>query len=330
MPNPTRGQMHIDAPLTTLSVARLQAQENFIAGNAFPFVAVQKRSDKYFTYNAGDLNRREMRRIGPYDEAPVVGYKLSNDSYFCEKYGAAIPLVNDEVNEADDPLRPEQDAIDYLNNQALMQIDSVWATAFFQPAVWTTDWDGVASNPSTNEILQWDQSSSTPVDDINKLKDTVSGIIGKEPNIMVVGKRAHRVLLDHDDILERIKYVRTASDQQVKSELANLFGVEKYLRPMGVENTAEYGQTDSFSNLMTDNDVFLGYAPPSPSLKTESCGYVFAWKGRPGASRMGTLVRRYEVPRRDADFIEMDLYVDMKVVSADAGAFIDGAVSASA
>ena len=51
MPMLTPSQVHIDAPLTNLTLAYLQSQDTFIADKVFPTVDVQKQSDKYYKYN---------------------------------------------------------------------------------------------------------------------------------------------------------------------------------------------------------------------------------------------------------------------------------------
>ena len=48
MPNPTRGDVHVNKPLTNISIAYMQMAENFIADKVFPNISVAKQSDRYF------------------------------------------------------------------------------------------------------------------------------------------------------------------------------------------------------------------------------------------------------------------------------------------
>jgi hypothetical protein len=48
MPMLTASQVHIDQPLTNLTVAYLQSQDNFIADKVFPNVPVDKKTNKYY------------------------------------------------------------------------------------------------------------------------------------------------------------------------------------------------------------------------------------------------------------------------------------------
>ena len=50
MPQPYSGQVHVDRPLTNISVAYLQNDNDYIADKVFPVVPVMKQSDRFFVY----------------------------------------------------------------------------------------------------------------------------------------------------------------------------------------------------------------------------------------------------------------------------------------
>ena len=57
MPMLTPSAVHIDQPLTNLTIAYLQNTTGFIADKVFPNVPVSKLTDKYYIYNREDFNR---------------------------------------------------------------------------------------------------------------------------------------------------------------------------------------------------------------------------------------------------------------------------------
>ncbi len=59
---PGRGDVHVDRPLTQLSLAFLQSADGFVADRVFPRVPVDKPSDSYFTYDRGMFNRNQMEK----------------------------------------------------------------------------------------------------------------------------------------------------------------------------------------------------------------------------------------------------------------------------
>lgn len=81
MAQPSLHSVHIDAPLTNISVAYLQAQTNFIAPRVFPVVPVDKQSDLYFTYTKNDWFRDEAKVRPPASESVGSGYGVSTASY---------------------------------------------------------------------------------------------------------------------------------------------------------------------------------------------------------------------------------------------------------
>ena len=90
MPMLTPSQVHIDAPLTNLTLAYLQSADNFIADKVFPVVDVDKQSDKYYIYDRENFNRSGQRKqLAPRTRPERVGMSLSNDSYFADVFGLA-------------------------------------------------------------------------------------------------------------------------------------------------------------------------------------------------------------------------------------------------
>jgi len=168
---PDLSNVHIDAPLTNMTVSRIQKADAFIAPSVFPIVASPKRSDKYFVFDKGDMNRLEMRRGAPGRAAPSAGYRVSDDNFYCEKYHVRNPTPEEIQAASDKPLDLKgRNATQWITTQMLLQMEYLFATTFWGPAIYTTDWDGVSTSPSTNEILQWDQSGSLPIADVAKLK----------------------------------------------------------------------------------------------------------------------------------------------------------------
>jgi len=49
MPQPTARDVHVNAPLTNISIAFLQTQDSFVASRVFPSIPVTKQSDRYYT-----------------------------------------------------------------------------------------------------------------------------------------------------------------------------------------------------------------------------------------------------------------------------------------
>lgn len=322
---PTPGDVHVNRPLTDISIAYLQGQERFVAADVFPVIPVQKQSDRYFVYNKGDLMRDEAMPRAPGTESAGMNYDIDNTpTYSCTKYALHKDVDDDTVANADAPLRPMQDAAEILTDKLLMKRDSVFVSNYFVTGVWDTDWDGVASGPGANQFLQFDATGANPIETIDAAKEAVEGLTGYEPNVIVMGKAVYNTVKNNSNIIDRIKY--TQRGLITPDLLASLFGVQKLVIPGGVSNTAAKGATDVIARLFGKH-VLLAYRPERPAIMKPSAGYCFSWAGLYGAGNDGLRAKQFRMEHLNSTRIENEFAWDLKVVATDCGAFLEDAIS---
>ena len=330
MPQPHKGQVHVDRPLTNISTAYLQEESAFVAGRAFPVVPVAKQSDLYFKYSKDDFFRSTAQKRAPASESAGGGYNLTTGQYLCD-----VIAVHKDVDEqtranSDDPLNADRDAALWVTQQLLIKREIDWVAKYFGTGKWgTTDQTGVSSAPSANQFLQWDVANSTPVKDIRKQMAAVLDATGFLPNTLVMPWNVFRVLTDHPDILDRIKYSSTPGSPAIASEsvLAQVFGVERLLVSKSVQNTAVEGNATQTVAAILSKAALLLYAAPSPSLMAPSAGYTFAWTGLLGAGAMGTRMSRIPMDLKRADRIEGEMAYDLNQVGLDLAVFFTSAIT---
>lgn len=331
----TPSAVHIDAPLTNLTVAFLQDANGFIADRVFPKVSVSKKTDKYYIYNRADFNRTgQVQARAPRTQAPRVGMTLSTDTYSADVYSLATDYDFFTLANEDAALDIRAAGAQMLTHQLLIDREIKWASSYFAGGIWGTDWDGVASSPSSVQVIQWsDYTNSTPIADVTKIMRTVqlkSG--GFKPNVMVVGKEVRDVLVNHPTILARLNGGATVTNPALVTDakLAEIFGVEEFMVMETVKNTAAEGLTESNSFIGGKLAGFY-YRPRSSGLMIPSAGYTFTWDELEGASGHGIAIKSY---RGDylaidgiAEVLEANLAYDHKVVSTDLGAVIDSVIA---
>lgn len=322
---PTPGDVHVNRPLTNISIATLQEATNFVAGQMFPMVPVMKQSDRYFVYNQGDLLRDEAKRRAPGKESAGMEYDIDNSpSYHCDKWAIHHDVDDDTRANADNPLRPDQDAAEILAQKLLMKRERVFMDAFFKTGVWDTELTGVAASPSSTEFIQWDASGSDPVADIENLKSAVSAKHGFEPNAVLLNDDVYKACKNNAAVIERIKY--TERGIVTPEILASLFDVEKVLVARGVTNTAAKGATDSPIRIGGKN-ALVAYVQPRPSLRKPTAGYIFTWAGLYGAGQEGMRTKRFRMEHLNSMRIETEYAWDMKVVASDMAGFLGGVIA---
>lgn len=328
--NPFQSQVHIDSALTNMSVAYIQDAKDFIADQVFPIVPVQKKSDRYFVYNKGDWFRDEAQERAPGTESAGGGYDIDNTpSYFARRYAYHKDVTDEDRENADTPIKPDEDATQFVTQKLLLRREAVFAQKYLTSGVWGIEVGGVSNNatPGTSFIKWSDYSASNPAKDIRYLKTKIASTTGFDPNVLTLSYDVYNTLLDHPLVLDRIKYTTPALAGNVAKILAQLFDVEKVVVAKSVVNVAAKGANDSI-NFQVSNRALLSYAAPNPGIKQPSAGYIFAWTGLMGAGAYGNRIVKIPMPWRGLETvrIEGEMCFDCKVTGTDLGAFLSDVI----
>jgi hypothetical protein len=332
---PTSRAVHVDAPLTNISIAYLQDSAGFVASRVFPNIPVAKQSDVYFRYERGYFNRNQAKKRAPATQAAIAGFNLDTDSYFAERYALKTRIPYEVAANADAPVNLERAQVELLMHQMLIQKETDWATKFFSTGVWGLEVEGVASSPGTDEVIQWsDATSGDPIGNVRAARTAQKQATGYLPNTMVMSRSVLDALVDHPDIIDRIKYSGGVGNQNPAmgsvQALSQLFEIERILVADAISNSAAEGDTESNSFIL-GKSALLCYAPPTPGLMTPSAGYTFTWTGLLGAgNEFGAVVRRRDLSESqgiDATEIEADMAYVHKLVASDMGYFFKDIVA---
>ena len=337
MPLLTPSQVHIDQPLSNLTLAYVQEQTNFIADRVFPTVGVQRQSDKYYIYDRANMNRAgDVQKLAPRTEVNRIGMAISNDSYFADVYGLGMDFDEQTLANEDAMLDIRAAGAQTLVNRLLIHREEQFAETFFKADVWGTDYDGVANadNNLASEVTQWsDYDNSTPIADVTLGRRTMqlkSG--GFKPNTMVVGKETRDILINHPDILARLNGGATVTNTALitNAKLAEIFEVENFYVMEAVKNTGAEGLAES-NAFIGGKSALLVHAPRSAGLMTPASGLTFAWNNIPGANNLGVTVESFSddaLKRQQvAEHIQVKMSYDMKIVGADLGVFFNTIVA---
>ena len=320
MPNPTKAQLHQNTPLTNVSVAYIQDPANFVAGQVFPIVPVTKQSDLYYIYDIGDFNRDTAKKRAPGTESAGDGWRTSNTSYNCFTWALHQDIPEEDRLNADSVFDLDKDATVFLTQKMLISRERDWASTFFTTSLWTGSTSGSDITPTN----LWDTVASTPIEDVRAQTRSIQKKTGYKPNTLVLGTDVYDAIVDHPDILDRVKHTQLGI--VTRELLAAVFEVNRVLVAEGIYNSAAEEATDSMSYIATATGALLCYSAPNPGLRMPSAGYTFAWTGK-GNNRAGTAVGKWWSDDRKADRIEIEAAFDHKQIGANLGAYFTAAVS---
>lgn len=321
--------VHVSQLLSNVSVAFLQKPSAFVADKVFPVIPVQKQADKYLIVDRGEFNRDEMMLRADSSESAGGNFSYSQETYFCDVF-AFHKDIGDQVRaNADSVYQLERLAAEYLAHKALIKKEKKFASDFLTTSVWTADRQGVASGEDNSTTFRQfsDYSNSDPINFIRAQATVQQQLTGYRPNTLVMGRQVYEALIDHPDIIDRIKYgTRTNLAQATKADLASLLDLDNIYVMDAIENTAAEGLTASHS-FIGGKKMLLCYVTPTPGQLVPTSGYTFAWNGLMGNAGMGTRVKKFRMENISADRIEIEMAFDQKKVSADMGTYFYSVVA---
>ena len=180
-------------------------------------------------------------------------------------------------------------------------------------SVWGTD------NTSATD---WDDfSAGDPVTDNLTARRTISNNTGQEANTIVCGSIVDQALVNHPDILDRMKYVQAATMSNVRAVLANVLGFTNYFVSRASYNSANSGQT-FVGAAIVDDDALVCFVDPSAGIFSATAGKNFIWQ--PGGG-LGSVLS-YRDPSVKSDVLQHQEQWDQVATATDLGYFFSDIV----
>ncbi len=235
----------VDPVLTTL--ARGYKNGTFVGDKLFPFVPVDKEGGKipqfgkeaFKIYNSKRAPRADTNVIQPEDRTTI--------DFVLDEHDLAYPV--DYREKSEDLFNAENHAVNVTSEAIRLQHEYDTATIA----------QNLASYPTGNKITlagtsQFTDSSSDPIGVVEDGKKAVSDKIGQDPNVMVIGDAAYRVLKNHSQLLGRIKY--SMKGVLTVDLLKEIFDMENIY----IGKAIYADDNGNFQKLWTDN-IVLAYVP---------------------------------------------------------------------
>lgn len=318
---PTLTDVHADRPLTNYALKWLQDQTQFGWAKVFHTTGVKHASDTYYTYNREDFWRDQgdgAMLTAPGAPVKRGGYRMSTDSYRCDvrSWGKAVP--RDISRNADDVIKSEQDAVDYIMQQLFVRLENQFITEMFTTSIWNAD--------TTPTNLWSDFAASDPVGDVEARRLVMQGNTGLDPDTLVVGAAVHSKLKQHPMI--KALFQVTNRDSITEEMLAKVFEVDRYIVLKAVEATAyENASSQTFAHIAGKHALLCRAGSPGSSPEqTPAAGRIFGWDGYGNPNGVAIQAPYYEDQTR-SDVYEGFSAIDFKVTSTVLGEFFSGAVA---
>lgn len=330
---PTASQVHIDRPLTDVSIAYIQSQDDYIADKVFKPIKSDRQSNMYYKFEKEYfLSGGEELQVAEGSRTLGSGFGLTTDTYICKVYGFHHKITDETRANADEGINLDKTATTLVTSKILVTKEKMFAKTAFKASAWAQSLTG-ADTASTTQFINWDDETADPITDIRKARMAVKRRTGFAPNVLVLSEDVYEVLIQHPVIIDRYKY--TTSNVVTADMLAKLFDLERIEIAKAIaintgvaEGSAKAKEAEAYNWIM-NNGALLLYVPTSVSIMQPAAGYSFYWTGLAGAgtSEKGVAIKTYRREDLRSDIVEGLTAFEYKVVCPDLGFMFENCLS---
>lgn len=326
---PTPGDVHVNVPLTNMSVAYLQSLDGFAADRLAPINPSDKQSNIWYKFTKSYWFRNAMQKRPPGAQAAEAGYGLVTDSFFADVWAVKKPIADQTRSNEDSPLSSDRNAMQFLSRLERINREVQFAATALQTGVWAQDVTGVAAGPTATQVLQWNDAAATPLTDIAKWKNAMLKSTGFAPNVLSIGPEVWEKVQFNSQILARVNGGSTNGNPAVvtKQLVAQLMGLEELIVAEAVQNTDPERGTDTMTGAFITGKVgLLLYRDETMGPEVATAIKTFTWQQYAGA-RNGIRIKKYRTEPTASDNVEIESAYVHKIVATDLGTFFTALVA---
>lgn len=314
--------LHIDVPLSNLSVAAFQTMGDFVAQKLFPIVPVDKQSNKYYTIDQDSWQRIPTTYRAPKTRARLVEFKVSSDSYFADNYALGTDNALEDLSNADIAIQLRQTGIDLVTRQLLADYERRVAQLCITGAGTTQRLTAaVSGTPAASSA--WDAVNSADIIScVREAKRVVYGQTGIVPNTVVLDWQSMEYAQRNTLAFARFQYVE--GGMLTLPMLKTVWGVDNVLVSNAQFNSNLEAGTASRSSIWGPTALVCYVPPVAPSLRMASFGASFRWApdGFPGPMAVTRNVEQ-GAGTMNREVLEAQYFQDEKVLASALGFYIN-------
>ena len=314
--NPTRGDIHVDTPLTNFSMAWMQSSDMFVALRAVPNLQTSHRSNKYYVFDKATFYRdAAQKRVGG-TESAGGGFKVSTHPYWAEVWGYHMDVSDQDAEDQDEQLALEDTNAEIVSQVMMIRRERIFQDECFKPGIWFNG----GKVASQGENVDWSAAGSDPIADIKRAKTGIQKASGYRANIGICDRMAMDTLETNEDIVGRINGgSNNANPADVTKELITaLFGLNMIFVMDGVYNTGGDGD-DVDLEFIGGNHFLVCYAPPMVTRRTPTAFVQFSWNKFVGMTEMGSRIKRFYMTKEESTRVEGQMAFEIKRTASEMG-----------
>lgn len=297
--------VHVDTSLSNLSIQ--YRNEEYIGDYLLPMVPVDKLSNVFFKYTKRSRLASPDDQLAQRSQANEITDGRETDSYSCKSYGLKDYVDALTVENQDSALNEMMDATEALNDVLAFKRE------LRQAAILTSSANYGSNTAAVSALNRWDVTSGgTIISDIQAAVAALWSGAGPSKKVGFCSLDVWNAIARNAKILDLFKY--TSSGLAYPKQVAGYFGLDDILVGAARKDTANEGQTASYSRIWSDVFGVVRVAT-RPGLRNASFGYTMRFKGRISTNQWF----KQDAGAEGGYFTRVSYSDDYKVVAADTG-----------
>ena len=273
--------------------------DGFVATEVLPVLPVQKEAA-----NIAVITRESTKRVDPkhangsaYNR---VTFNTEDLAYACVNYGLEEQLTNRDREKYSSDFDAELETVEFVRHRLFMEREIRVKDLIFN----TTTWTG-ADLYTDVSAAPWDAAASDAVGHVLAAKGKVRANTGMDPDSILIGAVALNNLLGNTDIKARFPAAAVLSEEMIRTNLANIFGLQNLFVGRKAYDSTKEGQAASMSDVWAD-DYAMIFKLQTGSTRSGGLGRILAWEDM--EQIMAVLTYREE--QTNSDIFRVEEYVD--------------------
>jgi hypothetical protein len=308
--------VHTMQTLTDFSVRYMN--EETIWRKVAPIKSVKKRSDKFVVFDKATAFDITDDSTAPNSDANEISLKMSDANYSVNDraLGAWVPV--ETIENADDPIKPELDAVQAVKNQLENRHELRVAQRFFSAATYP-----VGNKVTLAGTSQW--SDYTNSDPLAALTAQIDALIVR-PNKLILGADTWRVLRQHPRIAGAIfplgGNANRGGTMATAAALADLLELDEVVVGRARVNTANVGAASPTLVRAWGKHALLARILDNPGDQDVTLAVTFS-------ESQSNPVRDFDKKKgvKGSIYIKDGWNEDARAIATDAGFFFENAVA---
>lgn len=304
----TPAAVHVDTLMSNFSV--MYANDEYIGERCMPAVPVAKRSDKYAVYPKRERFNFPDDTIGYRSSPNELEATRSTDNYSVVDYGYKNFLDLETAVNEDAPLNEMLDVLEAINEGIAYKREK----RISDIVVTSGNYSGNTAGAGTN----WNDATGGSI--IADIQTAVSSLYTGQSPTKIIGVCPIGVwnsgIFNNPALAERFKY--TAGGATLVQQVAQFFGLDELYVCKARTETANEGQTASYSRMWSTDVFAVLRVAVRPTTRSLHFGSTFRMNGDPFTSEWSDP----SIGKRGGIWARVSVSEDHKIVAGDAGYLI--------